>query len=75
MREALPFLFAHNDENMTCSNAPKGAPFQKQIRGVNGGGWLVLEPCALARRAHNATARRQSRPLPLARTRSRALPL
>ena len=74
MREALPFLFAHNDENMTCSNAPKSAPFQKQIRGVNVGGWLVLEPCALAR-ARNATARRQSRPLPFARTRSRALPL
>ncbi|KAJ1633936.1 hypothetical protein T492DRAFT_837210 [Pavlovales sp. CCMP2436] len=39
-----PLLFHRNEENMTCSNAPKDVPFLKQIRGVNVGGWLVLEP-------------------------------
>lgn len=38
MADAMPFLFKHNEENMTCSDAPKDVPFQKQIRGVNIGG-------------------------------------
>lgn len=29
---------------MTCTNDPHATPFLKQIRGVNIGGWLVLEP-------------------------------
>jgi glucan 1,3-beta-glucosidase len=34
---------AHN-ESMTCSSDEHARPFNNQIRGVNLGGWMVLEP-------------------------------
>jgi Cellulase (glycosyl hydrolase family 5) len=34
---------AHND-SMTCSSDEHARPFNNQIRGVNLGGWMVLEP-------------------------------
>jgi glucan 1,3-beta-glucosidase len=36
--------FVPNDENMTCSHDEHTTPFNKQVRGANLGGWLVLEP-------------------------------
>ncbi|KAL3664663.1 hypothetical protein V7S43_010412 [Phytophthora oleae] len=36
--------FRPNDENQTCSSDLHATPFDKQVRGANLGGWLVLEP-------------------------------
>lgn len=36
--------FHPNDENQTCSGDRHATPFNKQVRGANLGGWLVLEP-------------------------------
>ncbi|TDH70334.1 hypothetical protein CCR75_002904 [Bremia lactucae] len=36
--------FKPNDENQTCSSDRHATPFNKQVRGANLGGWLVLEP-------------------------------
>ncbi|RLN82603.1 hypothetical protein BBJ28_00003771 [Nothophytophthora sp. Chile5] len=36
--------FHPNDENQTCSSDKHATPFNKQLRGANLGGWLVLEP-------------------------------
>ncbi|KAI9998394.1 hypothetical protein PInf_002781 [Phytophthora infestans] len=36
--------FRPNDENQTCSSDKHATPFNSQVRGVNLGGWLVLEP-------------------------------
>jgi glucan 1,3-beta-glucosidase len=36
--------FRPNDENRTCSSDAHASPFNKQVRGANLGGWLVLEP-------------------------------
>jgi hypothetical protein len=41
--QLMPLLF-RNNANMTCSDDRHSTPFLKQIRGVNLGGWLVLEP-------------------------------
>lgn len=43
LAELLPLLFK-NHPNMTCAEDRHTTPFLKQIRGVNLGGWLVLEP-------------------------------
>lgn len=40
---AFPHFVAHSS-NMTCSADEHARPFNNQIRGVNLGGWLVLEP-------------------------------
>jgi glucan 1,3-beta-glucosidase len=36
--------FIAHDSNMTCSADEHARPFNNQIRGVNIGGWMVLEP-------------------------------
>ncbi|KAK1934508.1 Glucan 1 [Phytophthora citrophthora] len=36
--------FRPNDENQTCSSDRHATPFNRQVRGANLGGWLVLEP-------------------------------
>ncbi|CAH0521566.1 unnamed protein product [Peronospora belbahrii] len=36
--------FRPNDANRTCSSDKHATPFDKQVRGANLGGWLVLEP-------------------------------
>ncbi|RLN44751.1 hypothetical protein BBJ29_008688 [Phytophthora kernoviae] len=36
--------FKPNDTDQTCSLDTHATPFNKQVRGVNIGGWLVLEP-------------------------------
>ena len=36
--------FLANNETMTCSADEHARPFNNQIRGVNLGGWMVLEP-------------------------------
>jgi glucan 1,3-beta-glucosidase len=36
--------FSANDTSQTCLNDEHMQPFNKQVRGVNLGGWLVLEP-------------------------------
>ncbi|UIZ25536.1 hypothetical protein KXD40_006454 [Peronospora effusa] len=36
--------FKPNDTDQTCSFDTHATPFNKQVRGVNLGGWLVLEP-------------------------------
>jgi glucan 1,3-beta-glucosidase len=36
--------FIAHDTNMTCSADGEARPFNNQIRGVNLGGWMVLEP-------------------------------
>ena len=36
--------FKPNDKDQTCSQDTHATPFNKQVRGVNLGGWLVLEP-------------------------------
>ncbi|ETO73444.1 hypothetical protein F442_10431 [Phytophthora nicotianae P10297] len=36
--------FTPNDTDMTCSLDTHATPFNSQVRGVNLGGWLVLEP-------------------------------
>ena len=36
--------FSANDTSQTCLNDEHMQPFNKQVRGVNIGGWLVLEP-------------------------------
>ncbi|KAG1698638.1 hypothetical protein DVH05_014596 [Phytophthora capsici] len=36
--------FKPNDENQTCSSDRHATPFNRQVRGANLGGWLVLEP-------------------------------
>jgi len=36
--------FKPNDENQTCSSDQHATPFNRQVRGANLGGWLVLEP-------------------------------
>ncbi|KAG6611681.1 putative glucan 1,3-beta-glucosidase [Phytophthora cinnamomi] len=36
--------FKPNDTDQTCSQDTHATPFNKQVRGVNLGGWLVLEP-------------------------------
>jgi glucan 1,3-beta-glucosidase len=36
--------FLPNDDNQTCSHDTHATPFNRQVRGVNLGGWLVLEP-------------------------------
>ncbi|DAZ97649.1 TPA: hypothetical protein N0F65_003967 [Lagenidium giganteum] len=36
--------FVPNDTNQTCSHDRHATPFNKQVRGANLGGWLVLEP-------------------------------
>ncbi|RLN31506.1 hypothetical protein BBI17_006469 [Phytophthora kernoviae] len=36
--------FRPNDENQTCSSDTHATPFNRQVRGANLGGWLVLEP-------------------------------
>ncbi|KAJ1620548.1 glycoside hydrolase superfamily [Pavlovales sp. CCMP2436] len=43
LAKLMPLLF-RNHANMTCSDDRHSTPFLKQIRGVNLGGWLVLEP-------------------------------
>ena len=40
---AFQHFVAHSN-NMTCSADEHARPFNNQIRGVNLGGWLVLEP-------------------------------
>jgi Cellulase (glycosyl hydrolase family 5) len=40
---AFPHFTAHN-KSMTCSADEHARPFNNQIRGVNLGGWMVLEP-------------------------------
>ncbi|POM63304.1 Glucan 1,3-beta-glucosidase, partial [Phytophthora palmivora] len=44
--EHLDFFenFKPHDENQTCSSDRHATPFNKQVRGANLGGWLVLEP-------------------------------
>lgn len=39
----FPHFVAHN-KTMTCSSDEHARPFNNQIRGVNLGGWMVLEP-------------------------------
>jgi hypothetical protein len=39
----FPHFIAHN-KTMTCSADEHARPFNNQIRGVNLGGWMVLEP-------------------------------
>jgi glucan 1,3-beta-glucosidase len=39
----FPHFVAHN-KSMTCSSDDHARPFSNQIRGVNLGGWMVLEP-------------------------------
>jgi hypothetical protein len=39
----FPHFIAHN-KTMTCSADEHAMPFNNQIRGVNLGGWMVLEP-------------------------------
>ena len=41
--EKFKYFVAHPD-SMTCSNDVHGTPFNNQVRGVNLGGWMVLEP-------------------------------
>jgi glucan 1,3-beta-glucosidase len=42
---AIPFQhFIAHDANMTCTADEHARPFNNQIRGVNLGGWMVLEP-------------------------------
>ncbi|KAH7463087.1 hypothetical protein PRIC1_001795 [Phytophthora ramorum] len=36
--------FRPNDDNQTCSSDKHATPFNRQVRGANLGGWLVLEP-------------------------------
>ncbi|CAH0481659.1 unnamed protein product [Peronospora belbahrii] len=36
--------FKLNDESKTCSSDRHATPFNRQVRGANLGGWLVLEP-------------------------------
>ncbi|KAE9288715.1 hypothetical protein PF008_g26066 [Phytophthora fragariae] len=36
--------FRPNDANQTCSSDRHATPFNRQVRGANLGGWLVLEP-------------------------------
>ncbi|TMW69676.1 hypothetical protein Poli38472_001832 [Pythium oligandrum] len=36
--------FKPNDQEQTCSHDKHSTPFNKQVRGANLGGWLVLEP-------------------------------
>jgi glucan 1,3-beta-glucosidase len=36
--------FKPNDTDQTCSQDTHATPFNRQVRGVNLGGWLVLEP-------------------------------
>lgn len=36
--------FIAHSNNMTCSADEHARPFNNQIRGVNLGGWMVLEP-------------------------------
>ncbi|RLN92949.1 hypothetical protein BBJ28_00003344 [Nothophytophthora sp. Chile5] len=36
--------FHPDDDNQTCSSDKHATPFNKQVRGANLGGWLVLEP-------------------------------
>ncbi|KAF1327794.1 putative exo-1,3-beta-glucanase, partial [Globisporangium splendens] len=36
--------FKPHDETQTCTHDAHATPFNKQVRGVNLGGWLVLEP-------------------------------
>ena len=39
----MPHFIAMN-ETMTCLNDKHSTPFNQQVRGVNLGGWMVLEP-------------------------------
>ena len=43
--EGTPFMhFLAFDSNQTCTSDKHAMPFNNQIRGVNLGGWMVLEP-------------------------------
>lgn len=37
-------FFTAYPQNMTCSDDPNATPFNNQVRGVNLGSWMVLEP-------------------------------
>lgn len=36
--------FVANDTSQTCTQDQHSNPFNRQVRGTNLGGWLVLEP-------------------------------
>lgn len=43
--DGIPFThFVAHNSSMTCTADEHSSPFNQQIRGVNLGGWMVLEP-------------------------------